>query len=199
MDQRSLELGPVHTVGIVGASGSLQAIPTILSMLPSDFPAPILVVVAMPEVNVSIVNSRFAEKSRLPVATAHNGQIPEAGNVYVAGTERHFHIEQGHLRFAQNDSGLDNTMDLFFRSMAREDGPGAIAVILTGMGPDGAAGMKEVRHAGGYTIAQDEATSIIPGKLRFATQLDAVCETLPLERIAPRLVELVAPSSTEPK
>jgi two-component system chemotaxis response regulator CheB len=196
MDRRSLELGPAHIVAIVRASGSLQAIPTILSMLPPDFPAPILVVVAMPEVNVSIVASRFAEKRRLPVATAHNGQIPEAGNVYVAGTERLFHIEQGRLRFARNDSGLDNTMDLLFRSVAREDGPGAIAVILTGMGSDGAAGMKEVRDAGGYTIAQDEASSLIPAKARVAIQLGAVCESLPLERIARRLVELVAPSST---
>jgi chemotaxis response regulator CheB len=199
MDQQSLELGPVHMVGIVGASGSLQAIPIILSMLPSDFPAPILVVVAMPDKNVSIVASRFAEKSRLPVAMAEEGRMPEVGNVYVAGTERLLLIEQGRLWFAPCESGVPNTMDLLFRSMAREVGPGAIAVILTGMGSDGAAGMKELRDAGGHTIAQDEATSLIPVKVRLAIQLDAVCESLPLERIAPRLVELVAPSSTQLK
>jgi two-component system chemotaxis response regulator CheB len=86
-------------------------------------------------------------------------------------------------------------MDLLFRSMAREQGPGAVAVVLTGMGSDGAAGMKEVRDAGGYTIAQDEATSRVYVKARLAVQLDAVCESLSLERIAPRLVELVAVSS----
>jgi chemotaxis response regulator CheB len=199
MDQQSLELRPVHLVGIVGAGGSLQAIPKILSMLPSDFPTPILVVVAMPDKNVRIVASRFAEKSRLPVAMAEEGRMPEAGNVYVAGTERLMLIEQGHLRFAQCESGVYNTMDLLLRSMEREVGHGAIAVILTGMGSDGAAGMKEVRDAGGYTIAQDEATLLVPLKARFAIQLDAVCETLPLDRIAPRLVELVAPSSTQPR
>ena len=171
----------------------------ILSMLPSDFPAPILVVVAMPDKNVSTVASSFAKKSRLPVATAQKGQMREAGNVYVAGTERLLLIEQRRLQFAQCESGVDSAMDLLFRSMAREDGPGAIAVVLTGMGSDGVAGLKEVRDAGGYTIAQDEATSLVPLKARLAIQLDAVCESLPLERIAPRLVELAAPSSTRPK
>jgi chemotaxis response regulator CheB len=86
-----------------------------------------------------------------------------------------------------------HTMDLLFGSMAREQGSGAVAVILTGMGADGAAGMKKVREAGGYTIAQDWATSVVYSKARFAVKLDAVCESLPLEQIAPRLLELVEP------
>jgi two-component system chemotaxis response regulator CheB len=90
-------------------------------------------------------------------------------------------------------------MDLLFRSMVREQGPGAVAVVLTGMGSDGAAGMKEVRDAGGYTIAQDQATSLVDLKARYAVQLDAVSESLPLERIAPRVLELVASSSTRPR
>jgi two-component system chemotaxis response regulator CheB len=186
-------------VGIVGASGVLQAIPAILSMLPQDFPAPVLVVVAMPDEFVSPFASRLAEKCRLPVARAEEGRMPESGNVYVAGTDRLLLVEQGRLRIAQRESRLDNTMDLLFRSMAREQGPGAIAVVLTGMGSDGATGMKEVRDAGGYTIAQDQATSLIYSKARFAVQLDAVCESLPLERIAPRLLELVASSPSRPR
>ena len=186
-------------VGIVGASGSLQAMPTILSMLPHDFPAPVVVIMAMPDKNVSSFASRLAEKSGLPVATAEEGQPPEAGNVYAAGTDRLLLIEQGRLRFARRESQVYNTMDLLFRSMAREHGPGAVAVVLTGMGSDGAAGMKEVRDAGGYTIAQDQATSLVYLKARLAVQLDAVCESLPLERIAPRLLELVAPNPTRQK
>ena len=199
MDQPSREPAKVHLIGIVSASGGLQALPEILGSLPHDFPVPILVVMGMPDKNVSTVASRFAEKSRLPVATAEDGRMPDAGNVYVAGTERLLHIEQGRLRFARRESAVDKTMDLLFRSMAREIGPGAIAVILTGMGSDGAAGMKELRDAGGYTIAQDEATSLVYLKARLAVQLDAVCESLPLEQIAPRLAELVARSSTLPK
>lgn len=199
MGHQSLERGPARMVGIVGASGVLQAIPAILSMLPQDFPAPVLVVVAMPDEFVSPFASRLAEKCRLPVARAEEGRMPESGNVYVAGTDRLLLVEQGRLRIAQRESRLDNTMDLLFRSMAREQGPGAIAVVLTGMGSDGATGMKEVRDAGGYTIAQDQATSLIYSKARFAVQLDAVCESLPLERIAPRLLELVASSPSRPR
>ncbi len=194
MNHQSLETGPARMVGIVGASGAPHAVPTILSKLPHDFPAPILVVVAMPDKNVSTFVSWLAGKSRLPVAPAEEGRMPEAGNVYVAGTERLLLIKQGRLRFAPCEPRVCNTMDLLFRSMAREQGPGAVAVVLTGMGADGAAGTKEVRDAGGYTIAQDEASSLVYLKARYAVQLDAVCESLPLEQIAPRLVELVAPT-----
>lgn len=155
-----------------------------------------VVVVAMLDDFVSAFASRLAEKSQLPVAVAEDGRMPEAGNVYVAGAERLLLIEQGRLRFAQREPRVYNTMDLLFRSMARELGSGAVAVILTGMGADGAAGMKEVRDAGGHTIVQDEATSLVYGTARVAARLNAACETLPLERIAPRLIEIVTPRST---
>jgi two-component system, chemotaxis family, protein-glutamate methylesterase/glutaminase len=76
--------------------------------------------------------------------------------------------------------------------MARDVGPGALAVILTGMGDDGSEGMKEVRDAGGYTIVQDSATSAVYGTAKLAVQLNAACESLPILEIAPRLLELIA-------
>ena len=196
MDHQPLEPRPTRIVGIVGATGSLQAIPTILSMLRRDFPAPIVVVMAMLDSYVGTFATRLAEKSQLPVFVAEEGRMPRAGNVYVAGTDSRVLIEEGRLRFAQPEPRVYNTMDLLFRSMAREWGTGAVAVIVSGMGADGAAGMKEVRDAGGYTIAQDWATSLVYGKAPFAARLDAICEELPLERIASRLIEIVAPGST---
>ena len=195
MDPQPLQPGPGRMVAMVAASGAVQAVPTILSMLPNDFTAPIVVIVAMPDMNVGIVTSQFAEKSRLPVAAAEEGQILGPGKVYVAGTDRRLLIEQGRLRFTQREPRVFDTMDSFLRSMARVQGTGAVAVVLSGMGLDGVAGIKEIRDAGGYTIAQDQATSLVYVKARHAVQLGAVCETLPLERIAPRLVELVASSS----
>ena len=82
-----------------------------------------------------------------------------------------------------------------FRSMARELGPRAVAVILTGMGVDGAEGMKEVHDSGGYTVTQDESTSLIYGTPRCAVRLNAAHESLALQEIAPKLIELV---SSEP-
>jgi two-component system chemotaxis response regulator CheB len=181
-------------VGMVATTGGYQAIPTILSELPREFPLPLLVVQAMPDTFLDNFVARLADKSCLPVAAAVGGEVPEPGKVYVAGTDRHVLIEHGRLRYAEREPGVCKTMDAMFRSMARELGPGAVAVILTGMGPDGAEGMKDVRDAGGYTIAQDEATSIIDHKARCAVRLEAVCEILPLSGIAPRLLELVANS-----
>ncbi len=86
-----------------------------------------------------------------------------------------------------------------FRSMARDVGSGALAVILTGMGSDGAEGMKEVHDAGGYTIVQDRSTSVVYGTADFGVQLNAVCESLPIHEIAPRLVNLVATSPSGAK
>jgi two-component system chemotaxis response regulator CheB len=73
-----------------------------------------------------------------------------------------------------------------------------VAVILTGMGADGAEGMKEVRDSGGYTIAQDETTSLIYGTPGFAVQIHAACESLPLQEIAPRLLTLAALGPRKP-
>jgi two-component system chemotaxis response regulator CheB len=68
-------------------------------------------------------------------------------------------------------------------------------VILTGMGIDGAQGVKEVRDAGGFTIAQDESTSIVYSMPRFAVEMDAACESLPLREIAPRLLAVAMPGA----
>jgi two-component system chemotaxis response regulator CheB len=192
MDHHSRKTVAPRMVGMVAATGAYQALPVILNGLPGEFPLPVLIVLSMPEIFVNDFVARLAERCRLPVAAAEDGQVPEPGKVYVAGTERHLIIEQGRLRFAECEPGVYNTMDVLFRSMARELGPGAVAVVLTGMGPDGAKGMKEIRDVGGYTIAQDEATSIVYHKARFAVGLNAVCESLPLEGIASRLLELAS-------
>jgi two-component system, chemotaxis family, protein-glutamate methylesterase/glutaminase len=76
--------------------------------------------------------------------------------------------------------------------MARDQGSRAVAIILSGLGQDGAEGMKEVRDAGGHTIIQDESTSIMFETARRAVALDAACESLPVQEIAPRLVALAA-------
>jgi two-component system chemotaxis response regulator CheB len=146
----------------------------------------------MPRDFVQPFAARLAGNTRLSVNAAEEGQVPESGNVYVSEGEPHLLIDQGRLRFSQPQPGVYNTMDLLFGSMARELGSGAIAVILTRMGPDGAAGMKEVRDAGGRTIAQDEATSLVPSKPLFAIRSGAAGDVLPLQAIAPRLLDLVA-------
>jgi two-component system chemotaxis response regulator CheB len=88
--------------------------------------------------------------------------------------------------------------DALFRSIALDQGSGALAVILTGMGEDGAEGRRKVRDAGGYTIVQDESTSVVYGTGRAAERLDAFCESLQIQEIAPRLCALVSTGPPAP-
>jgi two-component system, chemotaxis family, protein-glutamate methylesterase/glutaminase len=198
MDPRARELVVNRAVGIVGATGALDAVRTILTELPRDFRAPLLVVVSLPSDYVDPWATRLASNTKLAVTAAKEGQVLESGKVYLSGFEPRLFIEKGRLCFVQREPGVHDTMDFLLSSMARELGPGAVAVVLSGMGDDGAKGVKRIRDAGGYTIAQDRATSLIYAKAQFAVRLDAVCESLPLEGIAPRLVELVTTPATRP-
>jgi two-component system, chemotaxis family, protein-glutamate methylesterase/glutaminase len=190
MGHPSRESGTPRIVGIVGASGAQHALPIILSGLPDKFSVPILVVIGMPDSNVDHFATYLTRTSRLPIVVAEDGQVPQPGTVYVAGTERRLLLEQGRLRFARREPKVFDTMATLFRTMARELGPGAVAVILSGLGENCGEGMKAVRDAGGHTIAQDERTSMVYGMARRAVESGAVCESLPVQEIAPRLAAL---------
>ena len=192
MDQPSREPGAIHLIGIVASTGGLEAVAEILGGLPREFPVPILVVPSINPNYVKALAERLEAKSLLHVTVAEDGQVPEPGSVYVAADEPCMLIVQGRLRLEGGSAEYKRRpKDALFHSMARDQGSGALAVILTAMGSDGAEGMKEVRDVGGYTIVQDESTSIVYGPAKFAVQLNAACESLPIQEIAPRLVALV--------
>jgi two-component system chemotaxis response regulator CheB len=189
MDRTSREPETRRAVGIVAGTGGPQALAEILAGLSRDFTAPILVVMSMRGYLLAPFVAWLGERCPLEVTVAADGDDPEPGRVYVGSGDPHLLIEQGRLRLRPGGSG-DQPKDALFRSMARDLGPRAIAVVLTGMGRDGAEGMKEVRDAGGFTIAQDESTSLVYSTPRFAVEANAARESLPLEAIAPGLLEL---------
>src|SRR5215217_6765725 len=98
MDHPSRAHAMSRLIGIVAASGGLEALPVILGGLPREFAFPILVVQAMPDTFLKSFVARLAEKCLIPVTAAEDGQVPEPGHVYVAGTDHHLLIEQGQLR-----------------------------------------------------------------------------------------------------
>lgn len=198
MDQPSREQGIRRMVGIVAGSGGFEAIAEILAGLPREFAPSVLVIQSMSDRYLEAFVGWLAEKSRLPVTVADDGQEPRPGKVYVAATNRKLTLERGRLQYREHKYGIYDVKDALFRSMASDLGAGATAVILTGMGSDGAEGMRIVREAGGYTIAQDEATSLVYSTPRFAVEMNAACESLPLGAIAPRLQTLVTAGSTRP-
>jgi two-component system chemotaxis response regulator CheB len=159
---------------------------TLLRTLPQAFAAPIFVVQHM----APGFTSGFAQWLGVPLAEA--GALPDCG-VWVAPEGGHLLVEHGRLVIDRRDrpSAHRPSGDLLLRSLAAAFGAGAVAVVLSGMGSDGAAGAQAVRSAGGFALAQDEATSAIFGmpKVAAAHGVDLV---LPIETIAPVLARLSA-------
>ena len=183
-------------MGIVASTGGPDALVKVLSKLPREFPLPVLLVQHITASFLRGFVSWLDDQCTMAVSVAGEGEVPASGKVYVAPEDCHLLVDRGRLRLetsapvcAQRPSG-----SVLFRSMARDQGSRALAVLLTGMGEDGAEGMKEIHAAGGYTIAEDESTAVVYGMPAAAVRLGAVSESLPLQAIAPRLLELVAPA-----
>jgi two-component system chemotaxis response regulator CheB len=180
-------------IAALGAStGGPGAIVTILRTLPASFPVPLLLVLHIGEP----FGKAFAEwldgQSALRVAQAVDGEAlaSSTGRVIMAPPDRHLVVERGRIRLTSGPErhSCRPSVDVLFESVAREMGAGAVATLLTGMGKDGAAGLLEIRRAGGTTIAQDEATCVVYGMPREAALLDAATQILPLGEIGPALV-----------
>jgi two-component system, chemotaxis family, protein-glutamate methylesterase/glutaminase len=194
MDQPSPEPDTPRLIGIASSQCGLEPLEEILGNLPHEFPVPILVLPSIHPEYVNWLAARLDAKSRLQVIAAEDGQVPAPGRVYVAADDPGLLIVQGRLRFLCRKSDCPRRVkDALFCSMAWAQESGALVVILDGLGRDGAEGMKEVRDAGGYTIVQDRSTSIVYGTAKFAVKINAACESLPVQEIAPRLVALVTP------
>src|SRR5207247_2056998 len=115
--------------------------------------------------------------------------------VYVAPAGAHLIVQGGCLRF---DSGAQvcsqrPSGSVLFRSMARSLGPQGLGILLTGMGEDGAAGLRDMHEAGAYTIAEDETTAVVYGMPAAAVAMRAVSVSLPIEEIAPHVLQLLNP------
>jgi two-component system chemotaxis response regulator CheB len=178
---------------VVGASlGGPRALATVLRALPADFPVPIAVVQHIADGFTEGLASWLATESRLDVREARDGERLRAGLVVLAPTGRHLLVGEGVARLSDAppvDTFKPSVTPLFL-SAARTYGQRACGVLLTGMGRDGAEGLRAIKKAGGPTLAQDEATSAVFGMPRAAIELGAVDRVLPLEEIPRALVEL---------
>jgi chemotaxis response regulator CheB len=181
---------------LIGSSaGGPAALATLLGALPPDFPAGIVI--------VQHVDERFAEelaqwlhsRSAVPVRAAREGDIPARGEALLAARSEHLIFRKGGvLGYTSHPEAAHYrpSVDRLFESALTGWTKPLLGVLLTGMGRDGARGLKLLRNAGHFTIAQDEATSALYGMPKAAAECGAACEILPLNRIAPRLAEKVA-------
>jgi two-component system response regulator WspF len=179
-------------VAIGASAGGPAALTAVLSGLPKDFPAAVVIVQHVDERFAKGLADWLSRDSALPVRVAKEGDRPTAGSALLAGTNDHLRfISSERIGYTPEprDQAYRPSVDVFFASVGTHWPGEAVGVLLTGMGRDGAQGLKTLRDKGHYTIAQDQPTSTVYGMPKAAASLGAAVDILPLERIAPRLVD----------
>lgn len=186
---------PDTLIAIGASAGGPAALAAILGAIPPDLPAGIVI--------VQHVDARFAPglatwldgHSPFRIGLAREGNHVLPGQALVAGTDDHL-VFKTRTQLGYTSRPVDHayrpSIDVFFQSAARHWRGRLIGVLLTGMGSDGAQGLKELRRLGHHTIAQDQATSAVYGMPKAAAAIEAASEVLPLDGIAARLTSLLA-------
>jgi two-component system, chemotaxis family, protein-glutamate methylesterase/glutaminase len=179
----------------IGAStGGTEATREVLVQLPADAPA-VLITQHMPAGFTKSYAARLDGLCRIRVAEGRDGERVLPGHAYIAPGGLHMSVERSganyvlRVRDGEPVNRHKPSVEVLFQSAARVAGPNALGVMLTGMGADGAAAMREMRDAGSFNVAQDEASCVVFGMPREAIAHGAANEVLPLTRIAPRLIE----------
>lgn len=178
---------------VIGAStGGPQAIAKILSCLDAQFPAAIVVVQHVDVQFAPGLTAWLNTQTPLSVQVAIAGQQPEVGKVLIAASNDHL-ILRPNLKLAYTKHPLDYayrpSVDVFFKSVTQHWLGKGVGVLLTGMGRDGAEGLKLLRSAGWHTIAQNQSSCVVYGMPKAAAELGAAVEILPSEQIAPAILK----------
>lgn len=189
----------VRYVGIGASTGGPPVLQTILSSLPKDFAAPILIVQHIASGFLPGLVEWLNETTGLHVHIASHSAVALPGHVYIAPDDFHLGVAAGNrllLAREEAESGLRPAVSYLFRSLAQTCGSNVIGVLLTGMGRDGAEGLKQLKDLGAFTIAQDRESSIVHGMPGAAIALGAATQILPADRIASALIAQVRRKTT---
>jgi two-component system chemotaxis response regulator CheB len=184
-----------YALVVVGASaGGVQAVGDLLSSLPADFPVPIAVVLHRSPASKGCLAEVWQARTALKVKDAEGGEKVERGHVYLAPADRHLLVEHGALTLAATPKVryARPAIDVLFASAASAYAARLIAVILTGSGSDGTAGVKAVKACGGTVVAQDDRTAESPAMPGSAVATGAVDFILPLHEIGLKLAALAS-------
>ncbi|UCX06304.1 protein-glutamate methylesterase/protein-glutamine glutaminase [Shewanella glacialimarina] len=183
-------------IAIGASTGGIEAIQTILMALPANMP-PIVITQHIQPVFSSSFVARLNQNCHLNVIEAQGGEKLTAGNVYIAPGDQHLAIEPegNHFKTKLLNTGPVNrhkpSIDVLFNSVAEHAAQNSVGIILTGMGADGSTGLLAMKQKGAYTIAQDEASSLVWQMPSAAVAIEAASEVLPLTQISDKLLTLL--------
>ena len=194
-EPRSAEEGLVYRdmVAIGASAGGVEALRELMSGLPPDLRAAVLVVLHLPATGRSVLPAILARAGPLPATVPADGQPLERAHVYVAPPDRHLLVmgERMRLTAGPRENGHRPAIDPLFRSVARAYGPRAVAVVLSGNLDDGAAGARLVKNRGGGVLVQDPDDTLYPEMPISAAAVTDVDACLPAAELAARLCELL--------
>jgi len=189
---------PAHRIVAIAAStGGPRALNGLVSRLPADLPAAVVIVQHMSLGFTQALARRLGKATCLPVSEAQDGETLLSGRVYVAPAGIHLLIQgvPGAWRAAFSDApprnGVKPAADLTFSSVAESAGRNAVGVVLTGMGKDGAKGLLDMRNAGASTYAQDEASCVVYGMPKAAVEIGAAGRQMPIPEIVDSFLEVL--------
>lgn len=186
----TLPIQPTRIVAIGISTGGPNALQYLLSQLPEDFPGCFLVVQHMPEGFTEMFARRLNESSAIEVKEAQSGDLLLAGRALICPGNRHLkmrRLDHGDIAILVDEARVNGhrpSADVLFHSVAREAGNKTVAVLMTGMGDDGAAGMGAVQAAGGFTIAQSPETCVVDSMPRAAITRGFVSRVVSLPDLA---------------
>jgi chemotaxis response regulator CheB len=191
---------PKRLVVLGASAGGPAALAAVLSALPANFSAPIVIVQHIDEHFVDGMSEWLDQQCKLTVRTARHADKLEPGTVYIAGGSDHLVLRDRYTlgyRAEPTSHPYRPSIDELFFSVARVWKADAVGVLLTGMGQDGAAGLRSLREAGALTISQDQQSSAVYGIPKAAARLNAAVEILPLSQIGERICEAVRTPSKQ--
>jgi two-component system response regulator WspF len=181
-------------IAIGASTGGPSALATILSHLPADLPAKMVIIQHVDAQFTPNLVTWLSRQCALRVRMAREGDAPEVGTVLIAATNDHLTMAPNHvLHYTPHprEYPYRPSVDVFFESILQCKSKHSAAVLLTGMGRDGARGLLQLRKAGWYTLAQDEASCAVYGMPKAAVELGAAMEILPPEKIAEAIILFV--------
>ncbi len=195
------EAPATEVVAVAVSTGGPNALSLLLAQIRGDYRPGILIVQHMPEGFTGQFAERLSKLASIGVREAEDGDVVASGVALIAPGGKHMEIVRApgpsgkltvRISFAPSVRGHRPSADVLFQSVAKNVGPRSIGVILTGMGEDGAEGLAAIRAAGGHTLAQDEASSVVYGMPRAAIERGAVEKVLSLSEMGPYLNALEA-------